>query len=334
MLLKGELDFIFKNFDLNFNNTGKNFLKKLAKDEKRIDDNNLFFSINNEFVVKNADFLKEFGTLYDLLIYLLNNSMRIIISSEDQIKFFEAIIILKTIISSMKTGIKDQGEEGKKKLFAKQENFLSNAEMLLAKRKELIKQFTNNNIISRDKIFYDAPKKSEESISKKSEQKSDQSIPKLVQVSEERFDFIKLKINKNKDLATMINNKRYTLNDANKLVNKIAEQKIAKNNAIEEYNDLVNKAEHIAELRSTEPRQKMLKIFNYLGEMFNEPTEGKRLKILTPDQILSRLPITLAQLKAGNNSKKLQNEIRQLLHSLYRSKKHTKQLHKSLISII
>ena len=61
---------------------------------------------------------------------------------------------------------------------------------------------------------------------------------------------------------------------------------------------------------------------------------GKGLKILTPNQMLSRLPITLAQLKAGNNSQKLKNEIRQLLHSLYRSKKLTKQLYKSLIGII
>ena len=58
------------------------------------------------------------------------------------------------------------------------------------------------------------------------------------------------------------------------------------------------------------------------------------LKILTPDQMLSRLPITLAQLKAGNNSEKLKNEIRQILYSLYRSKKHTKQLYKSLVDII
>ena len=58
------------------------------------------------------------------------------------------------------------------------------------------------------------------------------------------------------------------------------------------------------------------------------------LKILTPSQMLSRLPITLAQLKAGNNSEKLKNEIRQLLYSLYRSKKLTKQLYKSLVDII
>ena len=62
--------------------------------------------------------------------------------------------------------------------------------------------------------------------------------------------------------------------------------------------------------------------------------EGHGFKILTSSQMLSRLPISLAQLKAGNNSEKLKNEIRQLLHSLYRSKKLTKQIYKSLINII
>ena len=53
---------------------------------------------------------------------------------------------------------------------------------------------------------------------------------------------------------------------------------------------------------------------------FNRQQQGKGLKILKPKQMLSRLPISLAQLKAGNNSKKLKNEIRQLLYSLHRSK--------------
>ena len=65
-----------------------------------------------------------------------------------------------------------------------------------------------------------------------------------------------------------------------------------------------------------------------------EINKGKGLKILTPNQILSRLSIPLAQSKAGNNSEKLKNEIRQILYSLYRSKKLTKQLYKSLIDII
>ena len=77
-----------------------------------------------------------------------------------------------------------------------------------------------------------------------------------------------------------------------------------------------------------------------MGKIFNGPTgeksdtEGKGLKILTPNQMLSRLPITLAQLKAGNNSEKLKNEIRQLLHSLYRSKKLTKNVYNNLINAI
>ena len=61
---------------------------------------------------------------------------------------------------------------------------------------------------------------------------------------------------------------------------------------------------------------------------------GQGLKILTPNQMLSRLPIALAQLQAGNNSDKLKNEIRQLLYSLYRSKSMTKQVYNNLLNYI
>ena len=67
---------------------------------------------------------------------------------------------------------------------------------------------------------------------------------------------------------------------------------------------------------------------------FNRQQQGQGLKILTPNQILNRLPISLAQLNAGNKSEKLKNETRQILHSLYRSKKLTKNIYKSLIDII
>ena len=103
---------------------------------------------------------------------------------------------------------------------------------------------------------------------------------------------------------------------------------------------MVDKAEQISKLRSTEPRQKMLEIFNYLGKIFNRPTgeesasQRESLKILKADQMLSRLPISLAHLKAGNNSEKLKNQIRQLLYSLYGSKKLAKQLYKSLVDIV
>ena len=80
---------------------------------------------------------------------------------------------------------------------------------------------------------------------------------------------------------------------------------------------------------------KILKIVEEILDFNNKQNQiGKVLKILTPSQMLSRLPISLAQLKAGNNSEILKNEIRQLLYSLYRSKKLTKEIYKSLIDII
>ena len=65
-----------------------------------------------------------------------------------------------------------------------------------------------------------------------------------------------------------------------------------------------------------------------------ERQQGQGLKILTPKQMITRLPILLAQLKAGSNSQKLKNEIRQLLYHLYRSKNLSKTIYDSLISTI
>ena len=62
--------------------------------------------------------------------------------------------------------------------------------------------------------------------------------------------------------------------------------------------------------------------------------EGEGLKILTPNQMLKRLPIALAQIKAGNNSERLLNEIRQIVYYLYRSKKITKMLYNIIINSI
>ena len=129
------------------------------------------------------------------------------------------------------------------------------------------------------------------------------------------------------------------------------------------YNDIADDVEKILTKQPlTIDEQNMIKILSLLKEIIKpndkkkpdeqpdttnmpeleseEPTEqrrnqqGKGLKILKPSPMLSRLPISLAQLKAGNNSEKLKNEIRQLLYSLYRSKKLTKEIYKSLINII
>ena len=65
-----------------------------------------------------------------------------------------------------------------------------------------------------------------------------------------------------------------------------------------------------------------------------ESQEGKGLKILTPNQMLKRLPIALAQVKAGNNSESLLNEIRQIVYSLYRSKEITKKVCNNILNSI
>ena len=62
--------------------------------------------------------------------------------------------------------------------------------------------------------------------------------------------------------------------------------------------------------------------------------KGKGLKILTNKQMLNRLPILLAQIQAGNNSKSLNNELRQIIYSLYRSKVLTKTAYNNLIKVI
>ena len=61
---------------------------------------------------------------------------------------------------------------------------------------------------------------------------------------------------------------------------------------------------------------------------------GQEIEILTPQQMLNRLPISLAQLKAVNNSEKLKNEIRQLLYSLHRPKNLSKTIYKHLMDAI
>ena len=110
----------------------------------------------------------------------------------------------------------------------------------------------------------------------------------------------------------------YNLNDKeknNKLVNVIKSGLV----------DLESDFEEISEDEiKIEKRHKIVNIVKEILKFNKQNQPGEGLKLLIPNQMLSRLPIVLAQLKAVNNSKKLKNEIRQMLHSFYRSKKLTK----------
>ena len=113
---------------------------------------------------------------------------------------------------------------------------------------------------------------------------------------------------KNNELVSLINS---GLKDFKEEINKMSEQERK-----------IEKPESIAEIV-----EEILK--------FNEQNQqGQGIKILTPNQMLSRLPISLAQLQAGNNSEKLKNETRQLLYFLYSSKNMTKQVYNNLIKYI
>ena len=89
-----------------------------------------------------------------------------------------------------------------------------------------------------------------------------------------------------------------------------------------------------------EGREKILDAFE--SKIFLTNSEGacilnrdhSKLKVLMPKQMLQRLPIALAKVKAGNNSESLLNEIRQIVYSLYQSKQITKKVYSNIIKCI
>ena len=85
-------------------------------------------------------------------------------------------------------------------------------------------------------------------------------------------------------------------------------------------------------------RSEAIKFYDDYSLMMSEgktkATKGTWLKILTPKQMLQRLPITLAQIKTGNNSERLLNEVNQIVYSLYQSKQITKKVCNNIIKSI
>ena len=121
------------------------------------------------------------------------------------------------------------------------------------------------------------------------------------------------------------------------------------NNYYNQLDDFVNTVVQLRK-KNLSPRKKELKNFRddvrtAINRLMNIPPLegmgfkkskklGSGIKILTPKQMLTRLPKLLAQVEAGNNSQKLKNEIRQLLYSLYRSKKMNKTVYKNLMETV
>ena len=85
-------------------------------------------------------------------------------------------------------------------------------------------------------------------------------------------------------------------------------------------------------------RSEAIKFYDDYSSMISEAkekaTKGAGLKILTPKQMLQRLPLALAQIKSGNNSESLLNEIWQIVFSLYQLKQITKKVYNNIIKSI
>ena len=121
----------------------------------------------------------------------------------------------------------------------------------------------------------------------------------------------------------------------NEFLNKLSKIKIGKKTPKQK--EVINNLEkyHLS-------REEVINFFRDYGKMVldaaykskQNETEGKGLKILTPKQMLQRLPIALAQVKAGNNSETLLNEVRQIVYSLYQSKQITKKVYNNIIKSI
>ena len=189
-------------------------------------------------------------------------------------------------------------------------------------------------------------------------------LSKWLKISEKRFNEI-LSINteaKNNGFRTNLDEREITLDNVESLLKDLGNGKIDGREYKERYKNIADDIEAIVNKPMiTKNQEKMAKNLSLLKEILNPGNkkfdeqldttnmseleseesvakrrnqQGQGLKILTPDQMLSRLPITLAQLKAGNDSQKLINEIRQLLYFLYRSKNLTKTIYNHLIKAI
>ena len=135
------------------------------------------------------------------------------------------------------------------------------------------------------------------------------------------------------------------LNEIKKGEMSLEEAKTTQGNYLQ-YLNVIRKGNKNAEQRKTlgninmlyNARNDAIKFIEDYGSMILEAKklareqEGIGLKILTPNQMLKRLPIALAQVKAGNNSESLLNEIRQIVYSLYRSKEITKKVYNNIIN--
>ena len=148
----------------------------------------------------------------------------------------------------------------------------------------------------------------------------------------------------------------YEYMDSKELFNKIKNNQINYTDALKKQEQFLNKLTDIKIGKKTSEQKEAItnlenfyqsreEVFNFFKDYTKmmidskykakqDETKGTRLKILTPKQMLQRLPIALAQVKASNNSENLLNEMRQIVYSLCQSKEITKKVYNNIIKSI
>ena len=220
----------------------------------------------------------------------------------------------KAIEKQIKT-IKDQGEKQVKQIQYNKDDYKN--KLLLSKEREIFKDIYNKK------------------------------LDKLEELNN-KIDYNNLKYisanNRSSYAFSEIEDPITFLNEIKKGEKSLEEAKITQEHFLE-YLNVIRKGNKNAEQKKTlaninmlyNARNEAIKFIEDYGPTILEAKklareqEGTGLKILTPNQMLKRLPIALAQLKAGNKSESLLNEIRQIVYSLYRSKEISKKVCNNII---
>ena len=144
---------------MNINSKGEDILKKLARDERMINYNNLFFRSGSP-AIENYVFLKKFGILYDFLIDFLNERIDIIKASKEQSEMTKKINKLRNFVLSEEERINNEKSRGavkksktkaqRRENISLQRSVINNVIKLHDKLNIIIDAFINKNILPGD----------------------------------------------------------------------------------------------------------------------------------------------------------------------------------------
>ena len=240
-------------------------------------------------------------------------------------KFNDEIISLKNVASR-----KEEKKELKNKVLSNAENLYN--ELYYIYKDKYNKEINSLDTKNREKFDYKKLKFSDDLYSSEEEQE-EKTITDANAFNEQinkeetgiNTELFKKHFNFQRPSDMLKSLYKVNTNQNNELVNVI-------NSGLKDLKEEIKKMSE--EEKEIEDPESIVEIVEEILKFNKQKQEGQGIKILTPNQMLSRLPISLAQLQAGNSSEKLKNEIRQLFYSLYHSENMAKQVYNNLIKPI